>query len=299
VQPADLPALRAAGRIAATARDLGARRIAAGVPLSDVSAGVEAEIFRLGGALAFPVQIAVNRVAAHFCPRPGDGQTFRESDLAKLDVGVHLDGWVVDTATTVSVGDRPDRRRFVAAAKAALAAAIRRAGPSVLVREVSEATAGAIEAHGLRPIHNLCGHGVGRWVVHGPPPIPNQPEDGAPTYLAPGATVAIEVFVTDGEGSVVEDGKPRVFRVDPEGPFADIDPALSAALKAQQGLPFAAHQLPSLPDRVLTHALAVLERRGQLRAYRPLVEKPGVLIAQAEHTIHVHPDRVEVLTAGE
>jgi methionyl aminopeptidase len=92
---------------------------------AEVCAAVEAEIARLGGALAFPTQVAVNAVAAHFCPEPGDREPFREGDLAKLDIGVHVDGWVVDTATTVSVGDWPDRRPYVTAVREALAAALR------------------------------------------------------------------------------------------------------------------------------------------------------------------------------
>jgi methionyl aminopeptidase len=153
-----------------------------------------------------------------------------------------------------------------------------------------------IEEHGLRPIRNLCGHGVGRWIVHGPPPIPSQPEASATARLAPGSTVAIEVFATDGEGTVAEDGRARIFRVDPRALPEDIDRRLAAGLGALHGLPFAPHQIADFPRDVLGRALTRLAELGRARAYRPLVERPGALVAQAEHTIHVHSDEIEVLT---
>ena len=57
-----------------------------------------------GGGLAFPVQSSRNHMAAHYCPWPDDPTAYQAGDLAKLDLGVHVDGWVVDTALTVNVG---------------------------------------------------------------------------------------------------------------------------------------------------------------------------------------------------
>src|SRR5262249_60198555 len=101
---------------------------------------VEDEIRRRGAELAFPAQTSRNHVAAHYCPSPEDATVYADGDLAKLDIGVHIDGWVVDTAVTVNVGARSENQRLVVAAEAALEAAIDAAAPGVPLRQISPAT---------------------------------------------------------------------------------------------------------------------------------------------------------------
>ena len=270
----------------------------AGAKVRDVCVAVEDEIHRQGGALAFPAQSSINHVAAHYCPSPHDETVYADGDLAKLDVGVHLDGWVVDTAVTVNVGGRQENRALVTAANEALQAAIAALEPGVEVRAVSSAIRRAITARGLRPVRNLCGHGVGRWTVHCPPPIPNVPDDVA-ARLPLHAVVAIEPFATDGAGLVREEGKAEVFRLLPErdDDGADADPPLLAAIRALRGLPFARRQLAALPAAVVDRGLEALLAQGRLAAYPPLSDPERRRVAQAEHTIYLGPDGVMVLTA--
>jgi len=291
-----LGALRRAGRIAARARRLGASQIRAAARVRDVCEDVDREIERLGGQLAFPTQSSRNEIAAHYCPAPDDETTYQDGDLAKLDIGVHVDGWVVDTATTVNVGDRPQNRPFVAAAEAALEAAIAAAAPGAPIRALSEAIEAALRAHGLRPMRNLCGHGVGRFTVHCPPPIPNTVTagDGA---LVPGSVVAIEPFATDGLGLVAEAGPAEVFRLLPgrDDP-AGLDSEVFAAIRGLQGLPFARRQLARFAPARVEATLAALRARGWLAAYPPLREAAGRPVAQAEHSLWIGAETTEVLT---
>jgi len=289
-----LDALREAGRVAGEARRFGASRVVAGARLREVCAEVEGFIRAQGAHLAFPVQTSRNEVAAHYCPSPEEETLYASGDLAKLDVGVHVDGWVVDTAVTVNVGDDPDNRRLVEAAEAALAAAIGLAGAGVAIRRLSGAIEKILTGRGLRPMKNLCGHHVDRWTVHSPPPVPNSPDDGD-DRLALGATLAIEPFATEGLGFVSEVGQPEVFRVLP-GPLEGVTPAVAAALNERNGLPFSRRDLRDCPRPEVEAALTRLAARGRLHAYAPLVETSGRKVAQAEHTIYVGRDGVEVLT---
>jgi methionyl aminopeptidase len=187
----------------------------------------------------------------------------------------------------------------VRAAEEALRAAIAALSPGVEVRAVSAAIERTIASFGLRPVRNLCGHGVSRWTVHCPPPIPNVP-DSAPTRLPLHAVVAIEPFATEGFGLVREQGDAEVFRLLPdEGnprPVADVDRTLMDALRGFRGLPFARRQLAAFPRDLLERGLAALITKGDLTAYPPLAEKSGRPVAQAEHTIYMGPEGVEVLT---
>ncbi len=297
MSPEVLAALREAGRIAAAARHWGAQRIMAGARLRDVCEGVEDRIRGGGGGIAFPVQSSRNEIAAHYCASPEDETVYADGDLAKLDIGVHVDGWVVDTAVTVNVGEHRHNRPLLEAAQAALEAAIAAVAPGVEVRRVSAAIEATIASYGLRPMRNLCGHGVGRWTVHCPPPIPNVPDDTG-NRLGAGAVVAIEPFATDGMGLVAEQGTAEVFRLDPQHPVpaGGIDAQIVDAMRGFAGLPFARRQLAGFAREKVERALAVLLRDGALRGYAPLVEAGGRPVAQAEHTLYVGPDGVVVLT---
>jgi len=291
-----LDALRQAGRVASDVREAGARLIVAGARVRDVCVAVEEEIARRGAGCAFPVQSSRNDIAAHYCPSPREETSYAEGDLAKLDIGVHVDGWVVDTAVTVNVGDVPRRRHLVDAARAALEAAIAAVAPEVEIRRVSEAIESTVRGFGLHAVRSLCGHGVGRWQVHGAPPIPNAP-DLAAGRLRAGSVVAIEPFVTDGPGVVAEHGEPQVFRLDPRRePSHGPDPEALAAVCAFRGLPFARRQLAAYEGPRLEGLLRWLRDEGRLMCYAPLRETAGHAVAQAEHTVYVGAGGVEVLT---
>jgi methionyl aminopeptidase len=296
LSPGVLDSLREAGRMASAAREAGARLIVPGAAVREVCEAVEHEISRRGGGLAFPVQSSRNDVAAHYCPSPEDGTLYADGDLAKLDLGVHVEGWVVDTALTVNVGDRPENRPFVEATRAALEAAIATAGPGVPVRRVSQAIELTVRKYGLRPMQNLCGHGVSRWTVHCPPAIPNV-VDASSDRLAGDAVVAVEPFATDGEGDVVERGPAEVFRLDPRRSPNGIGVGeVVAAIRRFNGLPFARRQLAMFPRTAVEETLRALRAAGHLGVYPPLAEAQQRKVAQAEHTLYLGPDGVEVLT---
>jgi methionyl aminopeptidase len=267
-----------------------------GARLLDVCDWVEAEIVRQGAAAAFPAQTSCNDVAAHDCPAPGDARVYREGDLAKLDIGVHVDGWVVDTAVTVHVG-RATTAPEIEAAEAALRAALAEARAGVPVQVLSRAIERTIAGFGLRTMRNLCGHGVGRWTVHCAPAIPNVPlPDDA--VLTEGLVIAIEPFATAGIGAVGERGPAEVFRVDPARlPRSAVRADVGDALRALHGLPFSRRQLARFGAAAVEDALATLGNEGRLQRYPPLVEMDGHPVAQAEHTVYISQHGVEVLTA--
>jgi methionyl aminopeptidase len=261
-----LECLREAGRIASLVRDNGAALIRPGASLREVCEAVEEEIRKRGAGPAFPAQTSRNEIAAHYCPGPEDQSVYKDGDVAKLDIGVHVDGWVVDTALTVNVGDRPENRALIDAARSALDAAIAYVRPGVPVAALSGHIETTIRSLGLVPVRNLCGHGVGRWTVHCPPPIPNV-ADGGYDRLAAGTVVAIEPFATAGRGLVSERGRAEVFRLDPgRDPGRTAHPEVVEAMRGMRGLPFARRQLAGLPRSAVESALQALSRSGALMA---------------------------------
>jgi methionyl aminopeptidase len=296
ISPHALACLREAGRIASAARQIGAGLVRPGAKLREVCAAVEQEIVRRGGGPAFPAQTSRNQVAAHYCPGLDEDTTYDDGDVAKLDIGVHVDGWVVDTALTVNVGDRPENRVLIDATRSALEAAISLIRPDTTVRALSARIEQTIRSFGLQPVRNLCGHGVGRWTVHCPPPIPNIADDSS-GRVGKGAVVALEPFATEGRGLVAERGPAEVFRLDPgRDPGGPAQAEVLEAIRGFRGLPFARRQLTEFPRAAVESTLRSLARNGALTSYPPLVETTGRPVSQAEHTVYVGEDGVEVLT---
>jgi len=291
-----LEELREAGRVASVVRDEIPRTIVAGARVRDVCQAADEAIQKRGARPAFPTQSSRNEIAAHYCPSPTDETLYLDGDLAKLDLGVHVDGYVVDTALTVNVGDHPAGRRLVETVRLALEAAIAAARSGVEIRKLSAAIESTIRGVGLKPMRNLCGHGVGRWRVHCPPAVPNIAE---PSHdrLEAGMTIAIEPFATAGGGIAEERGTPEVFRFDPESPDPPrADKDVMAAIRAFRGLPFARRQLAGLDGARIEGALLELRASRALFAYAPLAEASGRTVAQAEHTIYVGDNGATVLT---
>lgn len=307
MSPGTLPALdpavrerfREAGRIAGRARALAIERIRPGARLESVILEVEEFIRSQGGAMAFPAQTSRNHIAAHYCPRPGDPTVYEAEDVVKVDIGVHVDGYVADNAQSKYLGSDPRLQRMVEASAAGLAAAIAKAGPGVAVREVGAAIHDAITAHGFKPVWNLTGHGVGRWTVHCAPSIPAYAESSNREVLLPGMVIAIEPFATDGCGQVHETGRAEVFMLAREPrKLKDVDPAVWEAIVAMRGLPFARRTFGALPPAAVERTLARLARIGCLAEYPPLADPdPRTRVAQTEHTLIITEDGAEVITA--
>jgi methionyl aminopeptidase len=293
----DLDKLRRSGRISATALAHGRRLIAPGARLEDIQREVERVIRELGGAPAFPAQMSRNHIAAHYCSPPDDPTTIQPGDIVKLDCGTHVDGYVTDNATTVDLRDG-DNSLLCAASRMALDNAIAVMGPGTSLTEVGRQVETTIQSLGFKPVRNLCGHGVARYTIHCAPSVPNYADAKAPRLRA-NMTIACEPFASDGKGFIDVDGKAEVFMLRRSvRPKDNLSAELQRAMEQTDGLPFARRDLVrwlgSLPKA--EDALRTLEKKELVDDYPPLCEKPGVRIAQFEHTIFIHETGAEVMT---
>ena len=294
----DLEKLRRSGFISATAREEGRKMIVPGAKLEDVAVAVEAIIRDMGGEPAFPAQLSLNNIAAHYCSPIDDPWEVGPGDIVKLDLGTQVDGYVTDNAVTVDLGGGPDSA-LAAASRMALDNAIGVMGPGASITEIGRQIESTVKAFGFNPVYNLTGHGVARYVVHCAPSIPNYPDPRAGKLKAH-QTIACEPFVSDGKGYIDVEGAPEVFGVRRKPNNKDQLPDdIQAAVLAMESLPFARRSLlRHLKGRGrVEEALKLLKKRKILVEYPPLVEKAGVRVAQTEHTIFIHEDGAEVLTA--
>ncbi len=281
---------REAGRVAAGARELGIRLAVPGALRREIAEAIEAYVRDRGMEPAFPANLSRNAEAAHYTPDDEDPARLEAGDLLKVDVGAQLDGAVADTADTVEVGGGHRQAHLVAAVHEALAAGIRAVRPGGPVDDISRAVAGAIHARGLKPIRDLTGHSIGRYLLHGDKSIPNVPGLSA-ERLVEGEVIAIEPFATNGEGRIANGPYGHIARFR-RPPSAD-DAALGRLYERFRTLPFTARWARGPGER------AALDRgRRWLQTYPVFLERGGGWVAQAEHTVRVGPTGPEVLTGA-
>lgn len=293
-----LECFRKAGRIAAECREWAREHIQPGVRVAEILETIEVMIRERGAAPGFPAQSSRNHCAAHYCSAPGDELRYEEGDCVKVDLGVHVDGYIADTALTKDLSADGRWQGLIQASQDALAAAIATVGDGVPVGEVGAAVERTILAAGYEPVRNLTGHGLARWKVHTAPQIPNYGERGG-GRLKQGMVFAIEPFACTGRGYIREKGKAEVFMmVRPPRKAKGIDRDVLKAIEAWRGLPIARRYFLDLDREAVEDAISKLAKQGSLMRYPPLVEDEGVMVAQTEHSMYLGPEGVEILTVA-
>jgi methionyl aminopeptidase len=272
-----------AGMIAAEARDLAIKKIKPGVKLLEVAEEVEALIFKKGGQPAFPLNISINDIAAHYTPMYNDGKVFQEEDLVKIDVGVHVDGYIGDTAATWS--SKPNK--LVKAVEKVLQDAIKILRPGVNIGDIGTAIQESAEYQGVGLIVNLTGHTLDKYVFHGQPSILNVKNDSNQAFKE-GDVIALEPFTCPSNGHVKESGLTEIYRFLQRRPvrLPEARRILDLAENQYHSLPFAKRWLyKDISPVKVALSLRQLEDVMALEPYSVLREISGQPIAQAEHTI--------------
>ena len=281
---------REAGRVLAAVMKEAAPKIEVGASLLDVAEFVEESIILKGAKPAFPCNISLDRAAAHYTPSPADATVFKEN-MVKLDIGVHVDGYVADAALTVDLSGHDD---LTEASKAALDVAIELAKPGTNTSEIGAAIEKAISGYGYKPVGNLTGHGLLRYEAHAEPSIPNRAVEKG-VILKDGDVIAIEPFATDGQGRISEAPITEIYGFAASRPVRipqarDLMKYISQNFET---LPFARRWLKG--DRA-EFALLQLLRAGAVYRYPVLWEVEGALVSQAEHTVVILESGSEVIT---
>jgi methionyl aminopeptidase len=279
-----------AGLIAAKILRDGAKEIRIGTSYLDIVESIESRVIEEGAALAFPLNLSLNEDAAHDTASPGDPRIFAKGDVAKLDLGVHVDGYIADTATTVDLGVNS---LLLEASRLALEAAIGLIRPGVPSGDLGMAVQSAIESRGYRPIANLTGHGLDQYILHRSPTIPNIGINGG-VVLEEGMVFAIEPFATTGSGHVMERTRKEIYsKISSKPVRIPAGRAILEQIRERRGLPFSRRWLK---ERKLDLALPTLIRSQVLHVYPVLSDIPGSLVSQEEHTIIVTADGCVVTT---
>ena len=289
----ELEKLRKAGRVSANAREKGMAMVKQGVKLFDVAEEVEGYIRSQGCKLAFPCNISINEIAAHYTPSVNDRTVFEIGDVVKIDCGAQVDGFVGDTAGTVEVGTNR-YRDLIESAKNARDTVMEFIGEGCPLNEIGSAVDMTIRSKGFVPIRNLSGHQIEPYNLHAGLCLPNY-DDGNTDVLKAGMVIACEPFATNGDGLITSGRPGNICRIARDRPpkEEDLRQFYDYIMEEFRTFPFCARSCDYPKAEFL---LKKLVRQGIASSYAILKEVKGGCVSQWEHTVYIAGPKGEVTT---
>ena len=283
-----------AGKIASEVRKYAKSIIKKNTPLIEIAEKIEEKIKELGGKPAFPVNLSIDNISAHYTPSYDDKTL--ASGLLKIDFGVHIDGWIADAAFSIDLEENEENKKLIKASEKALENALKIIKKGVSTDEIGDTISKITESYGFSPIINLSGHSMDNYELHSGINIPNV-NDGKKIKLEEGI-YAFEPFATTGSGKV-HDGKPSgIYELKETKNIRNpISREILEFIKKEYNtLPFCSRWLVKKFGARALFGLKQLEDNGNLHHFPQLVEIQGSRVSQAEHTILISEDKIIVTT---
>lgn len=323
--------LRRAAEVHRQVRQFARRTIRPGMTMTSIADLIEngtralVEENGMSSGIGFPTGLSLDHCAAHYTPNPKDNIVLAESNVMKVDFGVHVNGRIVDSAFTMAFD--PIYDGLLEAVKAATETGVKAAGIDAILAEIGEAIQETMESHEVelngktftvKSIRNLNGHNINPYSIHGGKSVPIvKPNERDTDYwqrMEEGETFAIETFGSTGEGYVHGVGNCSHYALNPfeyktnarcQALYREVSrfPAakkLFHTIERQFGtLPFCRRYLDRIGEESHLLGLSRLVKAGIVQDYPPLNDIEGCYTAQFEHTILLKPTAKEVVSRGD
>jgi len=308
--------IRKAAEVHRQVRAYARRMIKPGISLTEIAENienatrslVEGDDFEAG--VGFPTGLNVNHIAAHYSPNAGDKQVLQQSDVLKVDFGVHVKGRIVDSAFTMIW--EPTYEKLLEAVREATDTGVRVSGIDARLGEIGEAIQETMESYEVvvgtdtyrvKCIENLNGHSIHPYRIHGDKSVPIVKTNDQ-TKMEEGEYFAIETFGSTGRGRVHESGDCSHYAKVADAPHVPLRlttaKSLLKTINAHFGtLPFCRRYLDRLGETKYLMGLNHLVSNGIVQDYPPICDIRGSQTAQFEHTILLRPTRKEVVSRGD
>ncbi len=262
--------------------------------LLEIAEKIETKIFELGGEPAFPTNLSMDEIAAHYTPSHDDET--KAHGLLKVDIGVQVEGWISDSAFSLDLENSEENKKLIKASKDAVESVEKIISEKITLGEIGKIIEETIKKQGFNPISNLTGHSMGEFDLHAGISIPNIEVESS-SEIGQGL-FAIEPFATKGSGRV-QDGKPSgIYElVDPKNvriPLAR--EVLDYIINYYSTLPFCSRWLVQEFGARALFGLRQLEQNGNLHQYPQLIEVDKQKVSQAENTFLIEKENVIVTT---
>ena len=275
-----------------------------GVPLLEIAEKAENFIRKNSAKPAFPVNISINEIAAHYSPIINDDSLIPEKSIVKIDAGVSVNGYLSDAARTFIFDEKWKHMKDTA--RKALDAAISVVKPGESVFRIGEVVQKTIEAEGFQPIVNLSGHSLAHYSLHDGISIPNYSvskriRDKSHKFEA-GHAYAIEPFVTTGIGRVNDGKEETIFRQFRKSKSSNMSPKIQEIYEYVNDnfhrLPFSWRWVYNAGFSIedIEKADMRLHNDHVTHGYPILIEATGSPVTQEEETVFVGAKKVHIIT---
>jgi methionyl aminopeptidase len=213
--PADIAAMRHAGRLAAEVLDYITPFVRPGVTTAELDRLCHAYMVDVQGTTPAPLNYAppgyrpfpkaictsVNHQVCHGIP--GD-RVLKGGDVLNIDVTVIKDGYHGDTSRMYFVGEPSiAARRLCEITYDCMWLGIEQVRPGATIGDIGHAIQAHAERHGYSVVREFCGHGIGR-KFHEEPQILHYGKPGTLEKLAAGMTFTVEPMINAGRREIKE-----------------------------------------------------------------------------------------------
>lgn len=281
----EIEKLKQAGQIAKQVVEYTKSIIKPNMLLLEIVDKIESKIAELKAKPAFPINLSINEIAAHSTPTYNDET--RAHGLLKVDIGIHIDGYLADTAFSIDLENSEENKNLIKAAETARDKALNLIKLKIPIKEIGRIIEQTCNEFNVQPIRNLSGHSIEKYSLHSGITIPNY-DNNSEIEIEEGL-YAIEPFTTLSSGSgAVKDGKlSGIYHLENGGNVRDnfARQVLQYIKEEFQTLPFSSRQIVKKFGTRGLIALKQIELANLLHHYPQLIEKSGIKVAQAEHTV--------------
>ena len=209
--PADIEALREAGKINTMVLDYAEQFVREGISTEELNVIIDEYTRKLGGIPAplnyegYPksVCISVNDVVCHGIP---DEHTVLSSgDIVNIDCTTIYNGYYGDASRMYCIGEVSEsRKKLVQVTKECLDLGLQAVKPWGFLGDVGYAIQQHASANGYSVVREIGGHGIGRG-FHEDPWVSHIGRPGKDILLVPGMVFTIEPMINMGKPDVFED----------------------------------------------------------------------------------------------
>lgn len=285
-----------AGNIHKKVRKIIQPKIQPGINLSYIAELVESTTKRLTGnvginnGIGFPTGLSLNNCVAHYSPDKNLNLDlkFNKDDILKIDFGVEVNGYLIDSAFTVYFDEKYDI--LAKAVKEATETGIKNIGVDVYINDWAKdiyevMTSYDVDGKSISPVTSLGGHNILRRIIHGGMFLPSKPLDYLKNSKFNEGVYAVETFGSMGNGEIEtiynENTLYRLKKINSTTKNKNLNNIIKKLYKNFNTLPFSSRYTDIKKEN-----LQKLVLKNILSEYPPLVDKTG-FSAQYEHTIYL------------
>lgn len=296
----EIDSYKRAGKIASEIKNFAREFIKPEMKLIDIANAIDEKIEEMGGEPAFPVNLSLNEIAAHYTPDNED-ETIAEGIL-KIDIGIHINGFIADTAFSMDLTKEKKFEKMIELNTKILKNVEEAIKPEMEVRTVGDVAQETLERFNeenktrFSIIKSLSGHALGQNLIHAGITFSNYRNEKKTKVND--MAFAIEPFVTTGIGDVYEGSPGGIYVVQKSEKPRDKDSReiLNFINDTYQGRPFCKRWLRKHNFQKINLLISNLRRQGIIYEYPQLIEKSKAPVSQEENTFLVNDEGVIVTT---